>query len=336
LVLEPLQAFLDERSLGAGPIKATEIGGGHSNVTYLLVRGEDEFVVRRPPRGPLPPRAHDVLREAALLSRLSETGLPVPAVLGSCADKSVIGAPFFVMSFVDAVVLDRALPAGYAPDTAPGEVADALVAGLAAIHAVELESVGMTRVGRQSDYLERQLAIFGANLEQRRRSLPGLDRVGAWLVDQRPQSGPSTLVHGDYRLGNILFGRCGPKLRAILDWEMATVGDPLADLGYLTAMWAEPDEAPDPMLDLCPLSKAPGFPTREDLRRRYEHATGRSTEHIVWYQVFAIWKAATFLEASFCRYLDRTTDDPYFASLEQGVPALADRAEALLAGPGTD
>ena len=345
LVLEPLEAFLDAAGLGSGPLAVAPIGDGHSNVTYAIARGGERFVLRRPPRGPLPPSAHDVVREARLLRALAPTGVHVPEVLAVCEQAQVIGAPFYVMPFVAGEVLGERLPPALADAGAAARraVAEELVDALVALHAVDVDDAGLAAFGRADGFLERQLRRFRGLLEHNAtRPLPELERVADWLAEQRPPSGAATVVHGDYRLGNVLFDVPGagargadtlPRLAAVLDWELATIGDPLADVGYLTAMWADPDDARDPMLDLSAVTRQPGFPDRAALALRYAQRSGRDLAALPWYQVLALWRAAIFLEGSYRRYRAGTTGDRYFARLEQGVPLLARRALAL-AGAG--
>jgi aminoglycoside phosphotransferase (APT) family kinase protein len=342
LVLEPLREFLAEAGLGSGPIEdPVPIGDGHSNVTYLLRRGEQRLVLRRPPRGPLPPSAHDVLREARLLSVLGPLGFPVPAVLATCEDPAVIGAPFYVMPFVEGHVLTLDLPAEYATApphdsggspfpryprqrTAASRIGEELVDCLVDLHAINFEAIGLAGLGRADGYLERQLKRFQGLLEvNATRPLPELERVAAWLADNLPSSPSATVVHGDYRLGNVMFAPAEPRLAAVLDWEMATIGDPLADVGYMTAMWAETGDPPNPVADLSAVTRAEGFATREGLARRYAEETGLSLEALPWYQVLATWKAAIFLEGSYKRYRAGTTVDSYFAGLGEGVEILS-------------
>jgi len=329
LVLEPLAAFLDVHGLGAGPITAAPIGDGHSNVTYAIARGDERLVLRRPPRGPLPPSAHDVLREARLQLALAPAGARVPRIRAVCEDPAVIGAPFYVMDLVDGDVLTTALPPALAGHEA--RIADQLVDALAELHAVDVARPAVAAFGRGPGYLERQVRRFRGLLElNATRALPQLDAVGDWLDANRPGEAETTVVHGDYRLGNVIVAADPrPRLAAILDWEMATLGDPLADLGYLTAMWAQPDDPDDPMLALGAVTRRPGFPGRADLARRYADRTGRDVGALRWYQVLAVWKAAIFLEGSYRRFLAGTTDDPYFGRLGDGVPRLAQRAAAL-------
>jgi aminoglycoside phosphotransferase (APT) family kinase protein len=323
LVLEPLCEFLDAARLGSGALAAEPIGDGHSNLSFLLRRGEERFVLRRPPRGELAPSANDVLREARVLAALAPTAVPVPAVLATCEDEAVIGAPFFVMSFAEGTVLGDELPPGFDAAGAPAQIAATTVDGLAALHAVDLDTTELGGFGKRAGYLERQLRRFASLLEHNAtRALPQLEQVHERLARHLPESLEATFVHGDYRLGNLMFA-APSRLAAVLDWEMATVGDPLADLGYLAAFWPEPGDAENPMLALARVVRSPGFPGRDRLRARYAAATGRELGELPWYEAMAIWKAAIFLEGSYGRYLEGKSTDRYFAGLKTGVPALA-------------
>jgi aminoglycoside phosphotransferase (APT) family kinase protein len=188
----------------------------------------------------------------------------------------------------------------------------------------------LAEIGKTSGYVVRQLRRFASIWDDvATRSIPDLEAVGYWLHSHRPASGPSTVVHGDYRLGNMLYSRTAPlRLVAVLDWEMATLGDPLADLGYLCASWAEAGDEDNPLLSLSAATRSAGFPTRAQLADRYAQRTGRDVSALAWYEVLALWKSAIFLEASYGRYLAGTTDDPYFATLEEGIPRIAAAARA--------
>jgi aminoglycoside phosphotransferase (APT) family kinase protein len=330
LVLDPLGEFLDRAGLGEGPIEAVPIGDGHSNVTYLLRRGQLRLVLRRPPRGPLAPSANDVLRESRLLRALAATSVPVPEVLAVCEDETVIGAPFCLMAFIEGEVISVRPPGG---GLDPRRLAEQLIETLLELHEVDFESVGLADLGRPSGYLERQLRRFGGLLEHNAtRPLPELERIARWLAAELPDSPPATIVHGDYRLGNVMYSRRG-RLVAVLDWELATIGDPLADLGYCTAMWAEPGDAPNPMLELSRATRGAGFPNRAELAERYARDSGHDLSALGWYQVLALWKAAIFLEGSYRRYREGATGDEYFADLDGGVPLLARFAASLIGQP---
>jgi aminoglycoside phosphotransferase (APT) family kinase protein len=322
LVLEPVEAVLDAAGLGAGPLEASRIGAGHSNVTFLIRRGEERFVLRRPPRPPLPPSAHDVLREARLLSALTGTAVRVPRVLLAHEDESALGVPFYVMDVVDGVVFDTELPPELDTPAERGHIGEELVDALAELHAVPPPE----GLGGPTGYLERQLRRFAGLWElTRTRELPVVEDVHRRLAETVPESPPATIVHGDYRLGNTMYATEAPaRLLAILDWELATVGDPLADVGYLTATWTEPG-APSP-LGVSPVTARPGFATKAELVARYESASGRRVQRLAWYQALALWKASIFLEGNYKRFLAGTTDDPYYAKLDVGVPSLAEAA----------
>jgi aminoglycoside phosphotransferase (APT) family kinase protein len=331
LALGALERFLNEVGLGSGPIAAEPIGDGHSNLTYLIGRNDERWVLRRPPPGPLPPSAHDVLREFRIL-RACAGQVRVPTPIASCADAGVIGAPFFLMSHVEGEVMTTALPPGLDAETDGQRIGDELVAGLIEIHDLDWQQTDLADLtSSPGAYPERQLRRF-SNLWQhnRTRELPVVDKVAAWLDRARPRAKPSTLVHGDYRLGNTIFSAESPaRLHAVLDWELATIGDPLADLGYMTATWAVAGEQGDPLVRLGHVTSQPGFATRDELVHNYALASGRSVDGLGWYEVFALWKSAVFLEGSYARLLSGTTGDPFFASLEAGVPELADRAWEL-------
>jgi aminoglycoside phosphotransferase (APT) family kinase protein len=335
LVLEPLEGFLDAHGLGEGEIEASPIGEGHSNVTYLIERGGSEMVLRRPPRPPLPPSAHDVLREARLLSALSDTPARVPDVLAVCDDPTMIGAPFYVMERIGGDVIVTSIPPALDTPAERCRIGEQLIDSLVEIHAVDWRAAGLDGFGKPTGYLERQLRRFLGLWElNKTREITAVETVGSWLAEHLPSSGPATIVHGDYRLGNTIFASGAPAhLAAVLDWEMATIGDPLADLGYLCMMWSE---AGDPKVGLRDalgnVTRAEGFPTRAELIARYEELSGRSMSDIRWYTTLALWKSVVFMEGNYKRAIAGTTDDPYLKQFGDGVLELARQAEALAHG----
>jgi aminoglycoside phosphotransferase (APT) family kinase protein len=335
LVREPLERFLDELGIGSGPVDAERIGEGHSNVTFLLRRGGDRVVLRRPPRPPLPPSAHQVLREARLLSALEATPVRVPRVVATCDDESVVGAPFYLMEEMHGSVITTEIPP--ALDT-PGHrrrIAEELVDGLVELHEVDWHACGLEGYGKPTGYLERQLRRFAGLWEHNKtRELPIVEEVGDWLRRNLPESAESTIVHGDYRLGNVMMGNeAPPRLVAIFDWELSTIGDPLADVGYLTVTWAEADDPPDiSYSSLSAATRREGFLGREQLVARYEERSGRSVSALGWYQALALWKAAVFMEGNYKRFTSGLTDDPYLALFDEGVPALAEKAREVAHG----
>ncbi len=338
LVLEPLQAFLDEHGIGDGEIHASPIGEGHSNITYLIERGAAEVVLRRPPRPPLPPSAHDVLREARLLGALAPTPARVPEVLAVCADPETIGAPFYVMERVTGDVIVSSVPDALDTPTERRRIGEQLIDSLVEIHGVDWRAAGLEGFGKPTGYLERQLRRFTGLWElNKTREIPAVESVGRWLGENLPDPIPpaqATIVHGDFRLGNTLFASETPAhLAAVLDWEMATIGDPLADIGYLCMMWSEAGDPTDGLREhLGKVTRAEGFPTRAELIARYEEQSGRSMRDARWYTTLALWKSVVFMEGNYKRAIAGTTDDPYLKQFGEGVLELASQAEQVAHG----
>jgi aminoglycoside phosphotransferase (APT) family kinase protein len=333
LVLEPLRAFLDDHGLGSGDLDVEPVGDGHSNVTYLVRREGCEVVVRRPPRPPLPPSAHDVVREARLLAALAGTAARVPAVLAVSDGEDVIGAPFYVMERMDGDVITQEVPPALDTLDERRRIGEEIVDALVEIHGVDWREC-LDGFGRPSGYLERQVRRFSGLWEHSRtRDVPAVERVGAWLSENLPESGPATIVHGDFRLGNTMYASDAPaRLVAVFDWEMATIGDPLADIGYLCMTWGEVGEEPPGRFDLGGVTRAEGFPTRAELVARYEERSGREAGDLRWYTTLALWKSIVFMEGNYRRAVEGRTDDPYLKSFGDGVLELAARAEKVAFG----
>ncbi len=311
------------------------IRGGHSNETFFVTRGQQAWVLRRPPRGPLLPTAHDVRREYRVLCALTGTSVPAPHPVLFCEDVSVIGAPFYLMERAHGHVIRSELPPTFSSEDARRSLGLELIDRLADLHAIDWRGVGLEDFGRPTGYLERQLRRWVGQLDaSRTRPLPDLDAVTAWLSEHTPTSGPATIVHGDYRLDNVMFAPQLPaRIVAIFDWEMATIGDPLADLGYLLSFWRQPDDPDFSLGDAAwRISELPGFSTRAELVARYAERTGRPISDVAFYVALAVWKLAILLEGSYARHLAGTTDDPFFATLQEGVPELARRALAICHG----
>ncbi|MFL6139073.1 MAG: phosphotransferase family protein [Frankiaceae bacterium] len=346
LLVDPaaLSAWVERQPAlaGTGPVDVQRYGEGHSNLTFVVRRAGTGagWVLRRPPRGPLLPTAHDVLREHRVLDLLARCDVRAPRGLAACDDASVIGAPFYLMELVEGDVIRDDLPAWLADDARHRERRRALgldvVDALVELHRAPCEPFAAAGLGRPDGYLERQLRRWRGQREGvqqavaaaggRARELPDYDAVRDWLAAHRPVEGPPCVVHGDYKLDNLLVtpSRDGaPRVAAVLDWEMAAVGDGLADLGWLLSFWPQPGE-PAQLGRLA--TTAPGFPRRDELVDRYAERTGREVHDLHWYVTLAIWKLAVLLEASYHRYLAGLADDPWFAALDEGVPALLGRA----------
>jgi aminoglycoside phosphotransferase (APT) family kinase protein len=326
LVLAPLRDFLADAGLDApADLTAMPFAAGHSNVTYALSTG---VVLRRPPRGPLPPSAHDVLREARLLRALGPTPVRAPRVLAVCDDERVIGAPFYVMEKEHGDVITSTMPAPLDNPQQRRQVADELVMALVELHGVDWTGLGLEGFGKPTGYLERQLRRFNGLWEHNRtREIAEFEAVATWLAANLPESPPATIVHGDYRLGNTMIAHGTPaRLIAIFDWEMATIGDPLADVGYMMMNWTEAGDPQNAKFNLQRVTAQPGFPTRRELVALYEQRSGRAVGDLDWYVALALWKAVAFMEGNYKRAISGSTDDPYLKSFGDGVVELAKRA----------
>ncbi len=325
LVLEPLREFLTATGLAApADLSAEPLGDGHSNVTFAL---STHVVLRRPPRGPLPPSAHDVLREARLLGALEATPVRTPRVLAVCDDTSVIGAPFYVMEWMQGEVITDRLPPALDNEAERNRMADQLIDALVELHSVDWQAAGLAGFGKPTGYLERQVRRFSGLWQiNRTRDLPAVEQLGHWLSQHMPQSPPATIVHGDYRLGNTMFFSGAPaQLAAVLDWEMATIGDPLADLGYMMIHWHQDGDQLGGF-NLQAVTTLPGFPSRQEMITRYEQRSGRSMQALDWYVTLALWKGVVFMEGNYKRAVEGRTDDPYLKSFGDAVVQLAERA----------
>jgi aminoglycoside phosphotransferase (APT) family kinase protein len=328
IVLAPLIEWLAGAGLDApDDLSVTPIGEGHSNATFALSTG---VVLRRPPRGPLPPSAHDVLREARLLRELESTPVRTPSVLAACDDPGVIGAPFYVMERIAGEVMADSIPAPLDTPEQRALIAEQLIDALVELHGVDWRKLDLEGFGKPTGYLERQLRRFTGLWEHNRtRELPQVEEVGRWLKANLPSSPPATIVHGDFRLGNTMFAGSAPaRLVAIFDWEMATIGDPLADLGYMLMHWTEPGDVLG-KFNAHNVTLRPGFPTRAELTARYEARSGRAMQALDWYVALALWKAVVFMEGNYKRAQAGSTDDPYLKSFGEGVVEIADRALAV-------
>jgi aminoglycoside phosphotransferase (APT) family kinase protein len=329
VVLQPLAAWLEAHGLGNGPLTATRIGAGHSNATFLLEHGAARMVLRRAPRPPLPPSAHDMLREARVLGALQGRAR-VPGLLAVCRDDDVLGVPFYVMEELRGHVVTDDLPAVLGTPEARRRAGNDLVDALAELHAVDVDGAGLGDFGRPDGYLERQVRRFAALWEHNAtRELPLVGELAAWLGSTLPRSAGAGIVHGDYRLGNVMLDLAEPRVSALLDWELATLGDPLADLGYLVATYTDATSART-VLDLSPVTSSDGFPSREQLVERYAERSGRSVGALAWYETLALWKGAVFCEGLYARCLRGESADRWSASLAEGVPGLL-RAAAVAA-----
>ncbi|MER7663193.1 MULTISPECIES: phosphotransferase family protein [unclassified Streptomyces] len=308
---EKLRGCLDRERPGLvnGPLSARLIQGGRSNLTYSVTDGTGQWVVRRPPLGHVLATAHDMKREHRVISALHPTAVPVPEPLLLCEDDSVLGAPFYVMEFVEGTpyrTAEQLAPIG--PERTRNAVLG-LLDTLVELHAVDPESVGLGDFGRPEGFLDRQLRRWGKQLDaSRNRDLAGIDELHASLGRSLPASPAPTVIHGDYRLDNVLVG-ADDRIKAVLDWEMSTLGDPLTDLGLLAMYSAELEVANAP---ISTTAAAAGHPSTSELIERYAARSGRDTSAISWYTGFAWFKLAVILEGIHYRYtLGQTVGDGF-------------------------
>ncbi len=317
------------------PLSFERISGGHSNLTYgVSDRAGRRWALRRPPLGKRLGSAHDMGREHKVVSALGPTAVPVAPVVGLCEDESVNGAPFYVMEFVEGPILRGLAEAEAFPDEvdrrAIGErVADTLVD----IHAVDPDAVGLGELGRKEDYVARQLRRWQGQWEKSKtRELPAIDAVHERLAARIPEQGPATIVHGDYRLDNMILTP-GGEVAAVVDWELCTLGDPLADVGLLMVYWPDRGEdGEEPIALGQPANLASGFPTRAELRDRYAERSGRDLSQLDFFVALGYWKLAIILEGVYARYAAGQYGkvDPgieHFARLVERLAGAAEVAE---------
>ena len=330
LDLGRLRAHLDRERPGLvrDVLSGRLIEGGRSNLTYDVTDGASRWVVRRPPLGHVLATAHDMAREHRVVTALGDTAVPVPGTVLLCEDPGVIGAPFYVMEFVEGVPYRFARELAAIGPERTRRVVFGLVDTLVALHRVECEEVGLDGFGRPEGFLERQLRRWGRQLDaSRSRDLPDIGDLHRLLGDELPPSGPATVVHGDYRLDNVLVGPDDDRVRAILDWEMSTLGDPLTDLG-LVVMYSEREAPADSPVPTA--SGAPGHPSPAELVERYAAGSGRDVSAVAWYTAFAYFKLAVIAEGIHYRYTVGQTVGPGFDQVGALVPGLIERGLTTL------
>jgi aminoglycoside phosphotransferase (APT) family kinase protein len=336
-----LRPWLAERLSGrvdpAAELGAELIAGGRSNLTYRLTYGDADVVLRRPPLGHVLPTAHDMGREYRVLSALRDSDVPVPCPIGLCTDDSVLGTPFYVMEHVDGRVLRTADDAADIGESAADLLCERLVRTLVAIHSVDVEAAGLAGFGRPDGYLERQVRRWQQQWDRSKtRDLPAYDALVRRLTRHLPPNAPGALVHGDYRLDNALVRLDPePEVAAVVDWEMSTLGDPLADLGLTLTYWADAgDEERGGIPVGATVTAAPGFWSGARFAARYAELTGRDTGDIAYYVAFGHFKLAVILEGIHARYLQNATVGEGFATIGASVPLLVDRANRVLDDAG--
>jgi len=339
---EKLAAYFEDHLGAVDEYDVRHHKEGHSNETLFVTWGDKELVVRRPPPGETADNAHDVLREFKVIDALQDTSVEVPTTVASSDDHSILGSDFYVMEREDGTVIRTEEPERFATPEYRERIGAELVDRLAEIHQVDYEEIGLGDFGYPEGFTERQVETWTEQLQwafsvtTEEREVPVLRDVMAWLEDNVPEEYPHTLVHGDYKLDNVMFGPgTPPEIVSIFDWEMATLGDPFTDLGWMLSYWwdgKDPDP-PDATESLTTNFMAGSdYLTREELVDRYESATGFEFDNPRFYRVLAVYKLAGLGEMFFRRHLEGNSDDPMYPKMRHGVPQLADRAQRIIDG----
>jgi aminoglycoside phosphotransferase (APT) family kinase protein len=329
-----LAAYLrSELNLPDIEMTVEQFPGGHSNLTYLIRFGDREMVMRRPPFGPLPPRAHDMARESRLLSAVHPHFPLAPKPLLLCEDTSVIGSVFYVMERRRGIVIRNEEPSPIAGNEAlRRRISGAIVDTLADLHAIDIARHGLEALGKPAGFVARQIRGWTERWHGAKTSdVPAMESLAAWLEERIPEDPPRpALVHGDYKLDNIMLDEQHPeRLVAVFDWEMSAVGDPLVDLGIILCYWVHVAAAESDAIST--VTKRRGWFGREEILDRYAARSNRSLEDIGLYEVFAVFKLAVVIQQIYARYVRGQTDDPRFAAMGERVVALAQMASELAA-----
>jgi aminoglycoside phosphotransferase (APT) family kinase protein len=330
-------AWLARRTEIEAPVTFEVIQGGRSNLTYHVTdAGGRRLVLRRPPLHGVLESAHDMGREHRIISSLADTDVPVPETVGYEQDVEVTGAPFYVMRHVAGeVIRDAAAAETHLDVAARGSLSEDVVDVLARLHEVDPDQVGLGDLARRDGYIERQLKRWHRQLQAgRTRELPLLDELHERLSRRIPEQGSATIVHGDYRLDNLMVDPTTASVAAVLDWELTTLGDPLADVGLLLVYWAEPGDPTLPLLDSP--TTVPGFASRQQVAERYAQRSGRDLSHIDFYVAFGYWKLACILEGVYSRYASGAygKTDGSFRAFGDMVISLAERSAEVAAEAG--
>jgi aminoglycoside phosphotransferase (APT) family kinase protein len=313
--LAQLGRYLADRGLCGPQVTARAVGDGHSNLTYLVSDGEHTVVVRRPPPPPVPAGAHDVLREARLISALAPTPVPAPRILAIATAGEILDVPFVVSEFVDAVVITEATPASLAQPATRRQIGEAAVDTLATLHTVDWRAHGLSDFGKPHGFNARHLNRVCALVTDADGALPhGFADLAGWLTRHVPDESGATIVHNDFRLGNLMVAPDPPgRVVAVLDWELATLGDPLFDLGYFLSCYPQPGEPLTPTAAMGTAVLEDGYPTRDQLLDRYCASAGIQSPPITWYYALAQFKLAALYEYGRRRAAAGPGGDPYFA-----------------------
>ncbi len=314
------------------PLIVRQFPGGKANLTYHLDYGSHEYVLRRPPLGPVALGAHDMAREYRVLSVLHQAFPQAPKAYLFSDDESIVGAPFFVMARHKGVVVRTEMPSGYSHLPEAGkQMSIALADALAEFHKVDYTSLGLESLGRPEGFIERQVAGWHKRWEAaKHKDILEMDEIYKWLNDNMPQSSAATLVHNDYKLDNVMLATNDPgKIEAIFDWDMCTLGDPLADLGALLCYWVDPNDPPFfKQSTMMPVDDS--FLTRKELVVRYAETSGRDVSEISFYHILGLFRLVGIAAQIYIRYLKGQTQDKRFAMFGDMIPALTQFAVGII------
>jgi aminoglycoside phosphotransferase (APT) family kinase protein len=326
-----LSKFVAERLGAPDTVTVEQFPGGHSNLTYLVHHGDHEYVLRRPPFGSKVKSAHDMGREVSVLSKLGTYPL-APHVLAFEALGDVLGAPFYLMERRRGVILRQKLPDKLAADHAAlGRLCELLVDALVELHAVDYRSAGLGELGKPIGYIERQVRGWSERyVASKTDDIVAMTEVATWLAAHMPAEGGAALIHNDFKLDNLIFDPTLTRVTGVLDWEMATIGDPLMDLGTTLSYWAQADDVPAVRaLPFGPTAR-PGMWTRQQVATRYLELSGRRTDHLVFFYAFGLFKTAVIAQQIYYRFAQGLTTDARFAAFILAVRALADQAQLAI------
>ena len=308
------------------PVEIAQFPNGHSNLVYLIRAGDREYVLRRPPLGPVPPKAHDMAREYRVLKAVHPHFPEAPRVIGLCEDPSIIGSPFFLMERRYGVVARNEIPPVEWASIAdyPRLVSEAFIDCLVRLHAVDISTAEIGALGKPEGFVERQVRGWAERWQRAKTTeIPEMDRVIEWLRDRLPPALAPTLVHNDFKLDNVMLRATADRVEAVLDWEMTTLGDPLADLGLTLCYWTNPATS-------AILTTQPGWYTRDQFVQRYAQRTGRDMTHLGYHEVLGIFKLAVILQQIYYRFHRGQTNDERFRNFDARVRSLVERAAEMV------
>jgi aminoglycoside phosphotransferase (APT) family kinase protein len=328
-----LQTWIEQHLQRSDARLVKELSGGNSNVTCLIETAQGPMVLRTPPGDTISPKAYRGVEREAKVMRALRRHVAVPQVLAWCEDSGVIGRPFALVEHIDGISITDTLPDSYGQVEAINSLGEQLTDQLAAIALAPWQALGLGEIGNPDNFLRRQIERWLAVREKSPvRDLPAMADIGQWLLDHLPQDSPTGVVHGDYHLDNTLCNAERPELLAVIDWEMATIGDPLTDLGLFLMFWGPRKVTPPGFTHVQAVTRVAGITGRRELAGRWAEATGIAIDNLDYYLCFAFWRLAAIVEGAYGLFLEGKVDTPYARGLEYDVPALL--KEAQLAAEG--